>query len=101
METVDYTGTFSDAASIRAAHGRGKNFLFLERLPRRVRRFDGVLARWGLEYRWLSCPCRNSGDEAYVCALGVDRTYWTEKEIEDALEGLEKGDNLFDHFNLF
>lgn len=93
--TIDYTEQFND---VIIAQGKGRNVLILRKLDNKFKRFDGKLAIYQLEHRWLSCDCQNEKDEAFVCVLGNDFTYWQQKEIKSVLSGKVE---MFDFFKLF
>ena len=95
MKTINYIDSFKDALM---AEGKNRNVLILHKLDKPFKRFDGKLALYELEYRWLSCDCQHSKDEAFVCVLGNEFTYWQEKEIKAVLSGKS---TLFDFFQLF
>ena len=69
------------------AEQKGKNILILRNIDP-IKRADGKMARYSLEYCWL----RDSGDITSV--LGSDYTYWQKKE-------LKWNECLFDQVNLF
>jgi len=67
------------------AEQEGKNVLIMRRLDNPLKRFDGKMARYELDYRWLS-------DTGGV--LGNELSYWLKSEYDQA-----KG--LFEQFQLF
>jgi hypothetical protein len=91
---VDYADSFEYAI---AAQGKGRNVLILSKLDEPKKRFDGKMAHYELEHRWLSETCEDERDQAWACVQGQDFTFWQHKEIKQAL----KSDNLFEHFDLF
>ncbi|MCD6318950.1 hypothetical protein J7M02_07785 [Candidatus Aerophobetes bacterium] len=98
---VDYSQHFTHLKEA-IAQGEGKNFLLLFKYGS-VKRLDGKIGEWVVEYRWLSTECRHEDDEAYVCVEGSDETIWTEEELRKlGLEDLKRGKiTLFDMFYLF
>lgn len=97
-QLIDYTEHVS--GSIDGAmfvHGQGKNVLILRKLDRPMRRFDGKMASYEVEYRWLSQECARESDQAWACVKGQERTYWQRKEIAKIL----KSGDMFGHFHLF
>jgi hypothetical protein len=91
---IDYT----EKIDCIMAFGKNRNVLILQKLDKKFKRFDGKLATYQLEHRWLSCDCQNENDQAYVCVQGNDFTYWQQKEIKDVLSGKIA---MFDFFKLF
>lgn len=84
------------------AQGQGANFLSISKLDEKFKRADGKLAQYELNYRWLSCECNNENDEAYVCVLGSEFTYYQRKELDALFKQIKTGKvNLFELFNLF
>ena len=80
----------SDHFNCLKAEQRGKDVLILRSLGKPLRRFDGKMASYELEYRWLSAPAD------LTCVLGNEFTYWQAEEIE----GWE-AESLFGMFRLF
>ena len=64
-----------------------KNVLILRKLDSPIKRFDGKMARYEIEYRWLS------QDDVH-CVLGNEFTYWMKKEID-------MGKDLFEQLQLY
>lgn len=98
---VDYADAFPNAL---AAQGKGSNFLAVFKMEHPATdRFDGKRARYEVVYRWLSCSCEKSDDEAFVCVQGSEVTYWQRKELKKGFfDRLKAGTiNLFDEFSLF
>ena len=71
------------------AEQKGVNVLILRRLQNSIRRSDGRMARYELEYRWLSDP------RYVVCVRGNEFSYWQAREIEGWQDN-----SLFDLFRL-
>jgi len=86
-EIVDISRHFPKAEQ---AERKGRNALIMHHLDSPRKRFDGTMAEYELDYRWLS---RDNDDEA-ACVQGNEITLWTAKEYDP-----NKG--LFDQFNLF
>jgi hypothetical protein len=84
-EIIDVSDKFKGCI---AAEMRGLNVLILRRLKEPFQRFDGKVAMYELEYRWLSRP-------DVCCVLGNEFTYYQGQEIR----GWEKK-NLFNAFQL-
>lgn len=104
MSLINYTEKMIElgvngSEGLIKAQGNDKNVLLLRKLDDRIKRADGKLAGYELEHRWLNAECENEDDEAFVCVMGSDLTYWQRKEIKVILDN--KDSNLFDHFNLF
>jgi hypothetical protein len=98
---IDYSEEFPNAM---IAQGKGNNFLALVKLDKHASdRIDGKRAHYEVLYRWLSCECERSDDEAFVCVQGSEVTYWQRKELKEGFfDRLKTGTiNLFDEFNLF
>lgn len=73
---IDLTDKFK---CIRA-DGEGKNVLILRKLDYPIKRFDKKMARYEMEYRWLSKSLEDNKDN-YVCVLGNEFTHWQKKEL--------------------
>jgi hypothetical protein len=83
---VDVTDKFT----CLKAEQRGADVLILRRLDEPVRRLDGKIAQYEVEYRWLSDP-------RYVCCvLGNEFSFWQAGEINGW-----QHKSLFDVFRLF
>ena len=107
-DIVNYTRDVRESLSscnVLLAQGIGGNFLCLTRLDEVVKRADGKLARFELDYRWLSTNCESANDEAWVCVQGSEITYWQQKEVKGLLNELKNNGvnavNIFDHFQLW
>lgn len=102
MSLIDYSHHkyWSHAVVVQ---GLGANVLALTRLEKPFMRFDGSMAQWQLEYRWLSKVCRNSESDEYVCVMGSECTYWKASEIQALRKKLHNKEevNLFEHFKLY
>lgn len=92
---IDITSRFSDCV---VAQAEGKNVLILRRLTVPIRRFDGKIASYMLEYRWLSQEVTNAAeDQSEVCVAGADFSFLTNREAKK----LQNDDvNLFNEFDL-
>jgi hypothetical protein len=97
-EVVDLSSVFPNAI---AAEAKDKNVLIMEKLSEPYRRFDGKMANYQLQYRWLSKSVQNDRDGNWRNVMGSENTYYTEKELQDILPRLRQGISLFDNFNLF
>jgi hypothetical protein len=62
------------------AEGEGKNVLILRKLDSPMQRFDGKIANYEIEYRWLSKSLEDS-ESNYVCVLGNEFNLWQKKEL--------------------
>jgi hypothetical protein len=78
----------SDNSSIM--QGKGRNVLRLEKLDAPHTRADGKRVSYQLEYRWLSTDCEHPDDEAFVCVMGNEFSYYSAKELR-ATFGLRTG----------
>ena len=74
------------------AERKDKNVLIMRELDKPFKRFDGKMAKWELEYRWLSSTPES--DPECVCVQGNEFTYYQSKEWDP-----EK--RLFEQFDLF
>lgn len=94
---VDYSNDFPEAI---AAQGKDRNFLALYKLNEPFQRFDKKIARYYIEYRWLSANVTHERDEAWACCQGSEISYWQTKElpIKDIINGEV---SLFEILNLF
>ena len=98
---IDYTKWFPNAL---LAQGKGTNFMVLTKLDKPYHgRADGKPALYELEDRWLSKPCQDTEDEAYVCVRGSELTFWQRKELPKKLLPAIEAEtaNLFEHFRQF
>lgn len=101
---IDYTKDFTDTVDpdieFLFVHGKGKHVLILSKLGASRKRFDGKKAAYELVHRELSQRCQDDKDEAYVCVVESEVTFWQRKEFD--LKALKSGSKtLFDCFNLF
>lgn len=83
------------------AHGKEKEFLGLCVLEHPRERFDGSLAHYGLDTRWLSVRCEHENDQAWACVKGSDYILLTEKDFREVEDVINSGGSLFDCFNLW
>jgi len=99
MDIVDYTDSFTQCI---AAHGRNQGDLgeciILRKLDTPHKRFDGKRVSYEIEYRDLSQLVANPSDEAYVCVVYQEFTYWSKKELTDSGAFKKNMVNLFDCF---
>jgi hypothetical protein len=87
---IDLTHNISGCVK---AEGKDKNVLILRKLDSPMQRFDGKIAGYEIEYRWLSKSLEDN-QKNHVCVLGNEFTYWQKKELD-----FKK--SLFDQVNLF
>jgi len=76
------------------AESKGKNTLILRRLKTSIKRFDGKVASYELEYRWHNMVIDSDNMPDVHRVRGNEFSYWLKKEIN-----FEKG--LFEQFNVF
>ena len=106
MTHLDITKKFNEITGSKAliVSGDGSNVLIFRKLDNLFKRADGVMARYEVEYRWLSEPVDTSVD-SFACVLGSEFTYYTLGEVREVIKSFrnKKNDsvNLFNHFNLF
>jgi hypothetical protein len=63
------------------AQGQGQHFIQLIKLDELYTRADRKKTRYQIHYRELSADCENESDEAYVCVLSSENTYWLPAEL--------------------
>ncbi|MDY0300282.1 MAG: hypothetical protein RBQ99_01720 [Trichlorobacter sp.] len=85
------------------AQGAGRHFVAIYKLDKPLKRVDGKLARYELEYRNTSNPCQNIKDDAWSSAEFTEHTYWLRKELKPILDAIaqNKRVNAFEHLNIW
>lgn len=74
---LDLTDYFDDAIK---AEGTGRNVMILRHIPK-IKRLDGKMASYEVEYRWLSEPLEQSIENLFGSVQGNEFELYQKKEL--------------------